>query len=129
MNLRLLTPEHILIDQEVHKVVAEAPNGFFAILPKHIDFVASLVPSVLAFVDEDRTEHFIGVDEGVLVKCSNEVLVSVRNAAQEDDLSVLRSAVEDRFLKLSEYDRSARSALARLEAGLVRRFIELREHP
>lgn len=129
MILRLLTPERILIDREVYKVIAEAPNGFFAILPKHIDFVASLVPSVLAFVDEDGIEHFIGVDEGVLVKCSSEVLVSVRNAAQEDDLSALRSAVEDRFLKLSEYDRSARSALARLEAGLVRRFIEMREHP
>jgi F-type H+-transporting ATPase subunit epsilon len=37
MRLRVFLPERILIDQEVTKVVAEAENGSFGILPKHID--------------------------------------------------------------------------------------------
>ena len=44
MRLRVFLPMKILIDQEVTKVVAEAENGSFGILPKHIDFVAALAP-------------------------------------------------------------------------------------
>lgn len=127
MRLRIVLPTEILLDEPVTKIVAEAQNGFFGILPRHIDFVTALVPGVLVFVDEAGSERFLGVDVGTLVKCADEVLVSTRNAVLGDDLQSLREAVRERFLELDARDRSARSALARLEAGVVRRFVELQE--
>jgi F-type H+-transporting ATPase subunit epsilon len=35
--------------------------------------------------------------------------------------------VQERFIELDEHERVARSALARLEAGVVRRFLQLGE--
>ncbi|GAH09245.1 unnamed protein product, partial [marine sediment metagenome] len=32
---------------EVKKVVAEAENGWFCLLPKHVDFTTSLTPGIL----------------------------------------------------------------------------------
>lgn len=127
MRLRIVLPTEIFLDQPVRKIVAEAPNGYFGMLPRHIDFVTALVPGVLVYVDEDGSERFLGIDEGTLVKCADEVLVSTRNAVLGEDLQSLRKAVQERFLELDERDRSARSALARLEAGVVRRFVELQE--
>jgi F-type H+-transporting ATPase subunit epsilon len=49
MNLKVLLPTEILIEREVTKIVAEAENGFFCILPRHVDFAAALVPGILAF--------------------------------------------------------------------------------
>ena len=127
MRLKVLLPTQILVDQDVEKVVAEAENGSFAMLPRHIDFVAALPPGILSYTLANEGEKFIGIDEGILVKQEKEVLVSVRNAVLGDDLSTLRDIVRETFIELDEKERSGRSALARLEAGLVRRFMELEE--
>lgn len=128
MRLKVLLPSEVLIDTPVLKIVAEAPDGWFGLLPRHIDIATALVPSVLLYVDTEGVERFLGVDEGILVKCADDVQVSTRNAVRGDDLESLRRAVRAQFLELDDRERSARSALARLEAGVVRRFIELQEH-
>lgn len=127
MRLKVLVPTRVLVDEPVGKVVAEAQDGSFGMLPRHVDFVAPLVPGILLYVSRDGAERFLGIDEGILVKCGREVLVSTRNAVPGDDLATLRWTVRERYVELDEHERSARSALARLEAGVVRRFIEFRE--
>ena len=127
MRLKVLLPMEVLLDERVEKIVAEAQNGSFGILPRHIDFVAALVPGVLAYTDADSVERFLGIDEGILVKCADEVMVSTRNAVAGDDLETLRLQINRCFLELDERAKSARSALGRLEAGVVRRFIDLQE--
>ncbi len=49
MRLRVLLPTEVLLDVEVTKVIAEAENGFFCLLPRHVDFVAALVPGILYY--------------------------------------------------------------------------------
>ena len=127
MRLKVLLPTRVLVDEAAAKVVAEAEDGSFGMLPRHIDFVAALVPGILLYVTPEGAERYLGTDEGILVKCGREVLVATRDAVPGDDLATLRRTVRERYVELDEHERSARSALARLEAGVVRRFIEFRE--
>jgi F-type H+-transporting ATPase subunit epsilon len=129
MRLAVLLPTRVLIDREVERIVAEAGDGHFGILPRHADMATALVPGILAFTPAGGGETFLGVDEGVLVKCGETVTVSVLNAVEGDDLATLRATVRDRYIELDEHARTAKSALARLEAGVVRRFIEFEERP
>ena len=124
MNLRILLPNEVLLNCKVTKVTAEAQNGHFCLRPRHVDFAAALVPGLLAYEDQSGHEHFLAVDEGALVKCGKQVLVSTRRAARGGDLGQLRRVVEEQFEVLDERERLARSAAARLEAGLVRRFMD-----
>lgn len=127
MQLRVLLPTRILIDQSVAKVIAEDAGGFFCLLPRHVDLVAALVPGLLAFTTTDGREEFLAIDEGTLVKVGPQVLISTMNAVHGPVLGSLRQLVTDRFISLDERERRSRSALAQLEADFVRRFIELRE--
>jgi F-type H+-transporting ATPase subunit epsilon len=127
MHLTILLPTEILLDQEVTKVTAEAANGSFCLLPRHIDFVAALVPGLLLFETPAGEEEFVAVDEGVLVKRGPQVWVSTRHAVRGPELGTLRQTVATRFQTLDERERRARSALARLEADFVRRFLEFQE--
>lgn len=126
MNLRILLPTRILLDRPVDKIVAEAENGSFCLLPRHVDFVAALVPGLLSYTAGEQ-EEFVAVDEGILVKNGADVLVSVRDALIGPDLGMLRLMVTEQYEVLDEREKRARSALVRLEADFVRRFIELRE--
>ena len=127
MKLTVILPTGVLVDQEVTKVTAEAENGSFCLLPRHIDFLAALVPGLLSFENEAGEEEFLAVDEGVLVKCGAEVMVSTRNAVRGVPLGQLREAVEKQFRVLDEREQLARTVLRKLEADLVGRFIRMGE--
>jgi F-type H+-transporting ATPase subunit epsilon len=122
-----LLPTKILIDDEVVKIIAEAENGSFCLLPRHVDFVAALVPGILSFTNMDAKEEFLALDEGILVKRGLEVLVSTRSAVLGPDLGKLRQMIRKQYQELDEHEKIVQAAMARLEADLVRRFIELGE--
>jgi F-type H+-transporting ATPase subunit epsilon len=127
LHLQVLLPTEVLVDEPVVKVNAEAENGAFCLLPRHIDFVTALVPGVLSFASAADSENFVAVDRGILVKCGREVYVSTPNGVRGTDLGELRSLIEERFMDLDEHERKTRAALARLEAGTLRGFRELQE--
>lgn len=126
-RLRVILPGELLVDEAITRLVGEAENGSFGMLPRHADFVTALPPGVLEFTLSDGTERFVGLDEGILVKREDDILVSTRDAVLGDDLAALKVQVEKRFKHLGEAELAARGALARLEVGIARRFLDLRE--
>lgn len=128
MNFKILLPTEIFMDQAVDKIVAEALNGSFCLLPNHIDFVTALAPSLMSVVAQGGEEIFLAVDAGILVKRGPDVMVSARSAVRAPDLEGLEQVVEEQYKVIDDKEKAARTASARLEADLVRRFMELREH-
>ncbi len=123
MNLKILLPFQIFADKiGVQRIVAETRQGSFGLLPQRQDCVTALSPGILVYETEAEGEVYIAVDEGVLVKTGPDVLVSVRRAMAGRDLGRLRAAVEQEFLDLDEDERNARSVMAKLETGFLRRF-------
>ena len=127
MKLKILLPAEILLTDEVTKIVAEAENGFFCLLPQHIDFTAALVPGVFSYTAGDQ-ESFLAIDGGTIVKRGSDVMVSTRNAVMGPELGALKNVVIKQFEEIDEREKKARSAAAKLEVDLLRRFMELREH-
>lgn len=128
MKLKILLPDRVLLETEATRIRAEGIGGCFGLLERHVDVVDALVPGLLHWEDPAAVERFAAVDAGILVKVGPEVLVSVRRAAIGPDLGSLRRMVEEDYQVLDERERVARSAAARLEAGLLRRFLELDPH-
>ncbi len=67
------------------------------------------------------------MDEGVLVKRGDEVLVSTRQATRGTDLQELRNKVREEFATLDDRERAAQAAAAKLEASFLRSYLELAE--
>jgi F-type H+-transporting ATPase subunit epsilon len=125
MRLKVILPREILIDNQVTKIIAEGVNGSFCLLPRHIDFISALVPGILTYFLPDGQQLYLAVDEGILVKCGGEVFVSTLNAIQDDDLNTLKQTVVEQFRVLDEQEKLTRSALAKFEVNIMRRFQEL----
>ncbi len=129
LQLRIALPTRILVEEPVGKVTADGSHGAFTILPRHVDFLAALVPGLLVFEDAAGGERFVAVDGGLLVKYGAEVMVTTRRGVQGDDLDRLRLTVEREFRAEDERERDARRAIARLEADFIRRFMDLEKRP
>jgi F-type H+-transporting ATPase subunit epsilon len=128
MWLKVMTPIRIVVDEPAAKITAEASNGSFCLLPRHIDFLATLVPGILFFENRDGQEVFLAVDGGVLVKCGDEVSVSTRTAVQGRDLESLRRTLDEEMIQQEEREQKTRTVLARLETSFARRFMEMEKY-
>jgi len=124
MTLTVWLPSEVLLEEPVERIKAEAVNGWFGILPRHVDFVTALVPGVLIFRPVGKAEEYLAVDHGILVKCGPEVSVSTRNAVRGTSLEKLKTEVEVQFRAREEREKAAHAYEAKLEADLVRHLLE-----
>lgn len=122
-----MVPEQIMEDLKVDKIVAEAPNGFFCLKPRHIDFTSALKPGILYYYEGEQ-EHIMAVNSGILVKCGHEINVSVLNAMKGEELHALEERVHEEFIRVQRSEQSASSALRKMETDLLERFIHLEKN-
>lgn len=124
MKLTVWVPSEVLLDEEVIRIKAQADNGSFGILPRHVDYVTALVPGVVTFQAPGRAEEYLAVDHGILVKCGPQVRISTRNAVRGTSMEQLKSEVRRQFEQREEIEKKAREMEAKLETDLVRRLLE-----
>jgi F-type H+-transporting ATPase subunit epsilon len=49
LNLKVITPSRLVIDEEVDEVVAPGDSGDFGVLPGHVPLIATLMPGELTY--------------------------------------------------------------------------------
>lgn len=125
MRLRVMIPTEVVLSERVAAVTVEAKNGSFCMLPRHIDYVASLVPGILSYRNEALEERFAAVDVGVVVKRGSDVYVSTRKAVPGPDLGMLRNLLDEKFRRLDEHEHKSRTLIAKMESDFVRKFLNL----
>lgn len=126
MKLTVMMPSETVLDQPAAKITAEGLNGAFCLLPRHVDFVTLLTRGLVVCTTLEGEEIFLAVNGGLLVKQGEQVHVSTRQAVV-GPLGELRSVLEERFRKIDQREQNAQRAMARIEAGFVRRFLEIQK--
>jgi F-type H+-transporting ATPase subunit epsilon len=123
LQLEILLPFAIFLASEtVSRIVVVTPSGAFGLLPHRLDCVTAVSPGILSYSTSAGGEINVAVDRGMLIKTGSQVRVCVRRAMSGSGLGDLRRAVTREFLNLDAREQSTRTALAALEAGLIRRL-------
>lgn len=123
LHVKIMLPDGILFQRECIKVVGEAENGSFCLLPNHIDFATSLRPGILLLESDDNQETYFAIDQGILVKKHRSVMISTLHAVR-GVLGELRDAVQRQQEARALQEFESRSALDRLEASLVQQILQ-----
>lgn len=126
MKLKIMLPYKTILDKEIYKLSAPGIEGDFQILPKHIDGTWVLEAGVLIVsMDKDKkVEWYYAISEGVLVKEKDTIYLTCFQAIKGDTLEGLVQTVKDDLSVLKENEKKAKSALVRLEADTIKRFID-----
>lgn len=124
MRVRIVVPGKTFLDQEVDKITAPGTEGFFQMLPKHIDVVSSLQAGILTLTKDDEDKYY-AINQGVLVKQGATVYISCLQAIEGATLEDLKKRVEDSFRNLDEKEKRLNQILSKFEAETLIRFIDL----
>lgn len=122
MRLKVMVPAKVIVDLEVDKVIAKSPDGYFCLLPHHVDFVSALAPGILSYEDEGGREVSLAIDEGTLAKCSSEVLVATRFAVgRPADLAEWTRRTPS--LPQDDEEKRCRGVVAELESEFMKQLL------
>jgi F-type H+-transporting ATPase subunit epsilon len=106
-RLRIVTPERLLMDEEVEEVLAPGAAGEFGVLPDHIAFLTVLAPGRLVYKSGGQ-RHVLAIFGGYAEVADNVMTVLADGAepARQIDLEVARRAEEqaDNALKTIDVD-------------------------
>ena len=121
LYLEVVTPERILVSQEVDAVVAPGTEGEFGVLPGHILFLSGIVPGELRYTS-GSVESSMVVTTG-FAEVSNDkvsVLVDAAEKTSEIDMERARQALERARARLAKERRSEDVDFTRAEFALKR---------
>ena len=125
--LEIVTPEKIVVSQEVDSVVAPGSDGEFGVLPGHIHFLTGIVPGELRY-NTDTGKESMAVTTG-FAEVSNDkvsILVDAAEKTSEIDAERARKAMERARERLGKDRRAEDIDTLRAEAALRRAIVRIR---
>ena len=123
MTLKILLPTSKFLEENVEKVKGEGFEGEFCLKPRHIDYATVLIPGIFSYVSTSGKENYIALDLGILVKQGPKVIMVTRRAIA-GELGQLNNEVKNMLTERDEWEKQNRSAVAMLEIGFIKRFLE-----
>jgi len=122
MDFFIYSPLGTVIKTKIKKVTFETLNGYYTLLPRHIDFISALQANIVSFTEENGQEKFAACHRGIVVKKGNAVTMSVQGAVICNTLDELSPAIFNDFKKSEEERKELNTAMVQLELGLIRGF-------
>lgn len=125
--LEIVTPEKIVVSQEVDSVVAPGTDGEFGVLPGHIHFLTGIVPGELRY-NTGTGKESMAVTTG-FAEVSNDkvsILVDAAEKISEIDVERARQAMERARERLGKDRRTEDIDNLRAEAALRRAIVRTR---
>ena len=125
MRLRITTPLSVVVDEDgILALRAEDATGSFGILPRHADFLTSLVISIVSWQSGNETQHYCAVRGGVLsIDAGRDIAIATREAVTGDDLATLDQTILGRFRADIETERTERVESTRLQLNAIRQIV------
>lgn len=125
MKLSIFLPFCKLLEiDNVTKIQFETKTGNYGILPNRLDFTAAVIPGIL-YYESSNQDHWIAIDEGIVIKANEDIMVSVHDAVEADTLEELESVIEKEFLLLDKNEQLIRISIAKLEGNYFQRLKEM----
>ena len=123
LNLKIITPERTLVDEQVDAVYSKAIDGEFGILPGHIPFMTALDIGITKYV-KDNQDELVVVVGGIFQISENNITIFSETAERGEEIDVQRAkAAEERAevrLRAGARDIDVDRAQAALARALTR---------
>ena len=125
MRLRVLTPNEVVLEEEVVHVTVEELMGSLGVRPGHAPLVTALVQSILTARLPGGRERYVAVNGGVMLVNPELVEVVSRQAVASDDMGSLEKSALAQFQKEAEEQQANYVAFEKMRIRFMRSILEV----
>lgn len=91
IKLEVVTPEKLVVDEEVQIVMAPGAEGEFGVLSGHTPFLTTLKLGMLRYTDTSGTERCVFVSGGFAEALPDKLTVLAESAERRSDIDIDRA--------------------------------------
>jgi len=126
MFLEVVTPEKVVVSQEISTVTAPGSLGEFGILEGHIPFLSGILPGEIRFTSDNKTEY-LAVSTGFSEVSDDKVSILVDTAEKGHNIDVERAkkSMERAGERLKKAQEDSDIDFIRAEAALRRAIVRI----
>ncbi|MBA4366279.1 MAG: ATP synthase F1 subunit epsilon [Desulfobacterium sp.] len=126
IKLEIVTPDNLVVDDEVQIVMAPGTDGEFGILKGHTPFLTSLKVGTVIYKDTLGKERLVFVSGGFAEALPDKVTILAESAERRRDIDQERAkqAMERAEKRLASHDESI--DYVRAKAALIRAMYRLK---
>lgn len=130
ISLKIMTPEKLLLEQEVSQITLPVVEGEITILPEHVPYIGALEAGELRIADNNALETSFVLSGGFVEFHDNKLMILADTAERADEIDIERAEEarkralelhkEENLLSAEEYARTAamlEKELARIKIG------------
>ncbi|NOQ19094.1 MAG: F0F1 ATP synthase subunit epsilon [Desulfobacterales bacterium] len=128
IHLEVVTPEKIVVSEEVQIVASPGSLGEFGVLSGHTPFLTTLNTGIMRYTDLNEKEYYVFVSGGFAEALPDKVTVLAESAERRSDVDLERAkAAMERAEKLLAEERSREDIdFSRASASLERATVRIR---
>lgn len=125
MTLEIITPEKIVLKEEVEEIIVPTQMGEIAILPNHVPLIAQIAPGELIFKKGGKP-YLLAVTEGFLEVKKNQVSILANFAIRAEDIEVAKVEEAKKRAEQLEKEKATDKDFRIAEAELVKSILQLK---
>ena len=91
LKLKIVTPEKVVLSDEVSQVSLDTVMGQITVLPNHIPLVSQLVPGEITVKREGKEEDWMAISGGFVEVLPDEVVILADTAEYAEDIDETRA--------------------------------------
>jgi F-type H+-transporting ATPase subunit epsilon len=128
IHLEVVTPEKIVVSEEVQIVASPGSLGEFGVLSGHTPFLTTLNTGIMRYTDLNEKEYYVFVSGGFAEALPDKVTVLAESAERRSDVDLERAkaAMERAEKRLAEERSREDINFARARASLERATVRIR---
>lgn len=125
IQLKMVTPDRVVLSEEVERVVAPGSEGYFEVLPKHTPFLTGLKVGQI-FYSKNGEEAVLSTSGGFVEVWMDRVTVLAETVEQAHEIDRERAEAARQRAERRLEERAAETDVVRAEAALKRALNRLR---
>ncbi len=90
LNLEVVTPERIMLQEETQSIIVPAAEGLLGLLPNHAPIITGLNPGLIKF-RQGADLHVLAIGGGFMEVSNNKVSILADTAELPDEIDVDRA--------------------------------------
>lgn len=125
LHLEIITPERVVLTEDVDSIVIPAVEGEVTILPEHIPLFTRIKPGEIKFT-KGKDDSFMAVQEGFLEVFDDKVNILTNYAVRSEEIEVARVEAAKRRAEEKMREKKDTEGFVVAEAELRKAILELK---
>lgn len=125
LHLEIITPERVVLAEDVESVVIPAVEGEVTILPEHIPLFTRVKPGEIKY-NIGKDEHFMAIQEGFLEVLNDSVNILTNYAVRSEEIEIAKVEAAKKRAEEALKQKKDEQGIVIAEAELRKAILELK---